>query len=42
MLKEQENKCLSTTAWLAQLGERWSVEQEVAGSNPSQTITNGL
>ena len=42
MLKEQENKRMLTTAWLAQLGERWSVEREVVGSNPGQTITNGL
>ena len=32
-----------TAAWLVQLfGERWSAEQEVAGSNPGQTNTQGL
>ena len=29
-------------AWLAQLGECRSVEQEVAGSNPSRTNTQSL
>ena len=29
-------------AWLAQLGERRSVEQEVVGSNPGRTNTQGL
>ena len=28
--------------WLAQLGERWSTEREVAGSNPGRTNTQGL
>ena len=31
-----------TVAWLAQLGECWSAEQEVAGLNPGQTNTQGL
>ena len=30
------------TAWLAQLGERRSAEQEVTGSNPGRTNTQGL
>ena len=29
-------------AWLAQLGERRSVEREAAGSNPGRTNTQGL
>ena len=29
-------------AQLAQLGERWSAEREVAGSNPGRTNTQGL
>ena len=32
----------TTAAWLAQLGERRSAEQEVAGSNPGRTNTQGL
>ena len=28
--------------WLAQLGERWSAEWEVTGSNPGRTNTQGL
>ena len=28
--------------WLAQLGERWSAEQEIVGSNPGRTNTQGL
>ena len=32
----------SQFAWLAQLGERWSAEQQVAGSNPARTNTQGL
>ena len=31
-----------SAAWLAQLGECWSAEQEDAGSNPSRTNTQGL
>ena len=31
-----------TAARLAELGERQSAEQEVMGSNPSQTNTRGL
>ena len=31
-----------TAAWLAQLGERWSAELEVAGSDPSQINIQGL
>ena len=31
-----------TVAWLAQFGERRSTEQEVAGSNPGRTKTQGL
>ena len=31
-----------TAAWLAQLGERRSVEREVTGSNPGRTNTQGL
>ena len=31
-----------TVAWLAQLGDCWSTEQEVAGLNPGQTNTQGL
>ena len=27
---------------LAQLGERWSAEREVVGSNPGRTNTRGL
>ena len=30
---------LTTATWLAQLGERRSAEQEVAGSNPARTNT---
>ena len=33
--------CMTAT-WLAQLGERWSAEQEVMGSSPSWTNTHGL
>ena len=33
---------LNTAAWLAQLGECQSAEQEVAGSNLGQTNTQGL
>ena len=29
-------------SWLAQLGERQSAEWKIAGSNPSQTTTQGL
>ena len=29
-------------AWLAHLGERWSGEREVTGSNPGRTNTQGL
>ena len=29
-------------AWLVQLGERRSAEQEVAGSNPGRANTQGL
>ena len=32
----------SQFAWLAQLGERWSAERQVAGSNPGRTNTQGL
>ena len=31
-----------TAAWLAQLGERRSIERQVAGSNPSRTNTEAL
>ena len=31
-----------SAAWLAQLGERRSAEQEDMGSNPSRTNTQGL
>ena len=31
-----------TAAWLAQLGERWSAEREVAGSNFGRTNAKGL
>ena len=31
-----------TAAWLAQLGERWSAEREVTGSNPGRINTQGL
>ena len=37
-----EIKGIGTAAWLAQLGERRSVEREVAGSNPGRTNTQGL
>ena len=41
--KERNLGCvIHTAAWLAQLGERRSVEGEVAGSNPSWTKTQGL
>ena len=30
---------IHTTAWLAQLGEQWSAEREVAGSIPGWTNT---
>ena len=33
--------CMTATL-LAQLGERWSAEQEVMGSSPSWTNTHGL
>ena len=33
---------LFTAAWLAQSGEHRSVEQEVAGSSPGRTNTQGL
>jgi len=29
-------------AWLAQLGERWSAEREIVGSNPGRTNTQDL
>ena len=32
----------STAAWLAQLGERWSAEWKVTGSNPGWTNPQGL
>ena len=32
--------CKSTTAWLAQLGERRFAEQEVAGSIPGRTTND--
>ena len=31
-----------TVAWLAQMGEHWSAEQEVMSSSPSWTNTHGL
>ena len=31
-----------TATWLAQLGERWSAEREVTGSNPGRINTQGL
>ena len=41
--KERNLGCvIHTAAWLAQLGERRSVEREVAGSNPDRTKTQGL
>ena len=41
--KERNSGCvIHTAAWLAQLGERRSVEREVAGSNPGRTKTQGL
>ena len=41
--KERNLGCVIHTAgWLAQLGERRSVEREVAGSNPGRTKTQGL
>ena len=41
--KERNLGCvIHTAAWLAQLGERRSVEREVAGSNPGWTKTQGL
>ena len=41
--KERNLGCvIYTAAWLAQLGERRSVEREVAGSNPGRTKTQGL
>ena len=41
--KERNLGCVIYTAvWLAQLGERRSVEREVAGSNPGRTKTQGL
>ena len=30
---------VQAAAWLAQLGERWSAEREVGGSNPGRTNT---
>ena len=33
---------ISTAAWLAQLGERRSAEQEVTGSKPCRTNTQAL
>ena len=33
---------LNAAAWLAQLGELRSAEQEVAGSSPGRTNTQGL
>ena len=33
---------ISTAAWLAQLGERRSAEQEVVGSSSGRTNTQGL
>ena len=35
-------RVIHTAAWLARLGERRSVEREVAGSNPGRTKTQGL
>ena len=41
--KERNLGCvIHTAASLAQLGERRSVEREVAGSNPGRTKTQGL
>ena len=41
--KEKNLGCvIHTAAWLARLGERRSVEREVAGSNPGRTKTQGL
>ena len=41
--KERNLGCvIHTAAWLARLGERRSVEREVAGSNPGRTKTQGL
>ena len=41
--KERNLGCvIYTAAWLAQLGERRSVEREVAGSNPGWTKPQGL
>ena len=37
-----QNSSPKTAAWLAQLGECRSDEQEVAGSNPGRTNTQGL
>lgn len=31
-----------TIAWLAQMGEHWTAEQEVMSSSPSWTNTHGL
>ena len=39
---EIQNRVQGTATWLAQLGERWSAEREVAGSNPGRTNTQGL
>ena len=36
-----ETRCVTAT-WLAQLGGRWSAEQEVMGSSPSWTNTHGV
>ena len=33
---------LLSATWLAQLGERWSAEREVAGSNPGLTNNQGF
>ena len=37
-----QNSSPKTAAWLAQLGECRSAEQEVAGSNTGQTNAQGL
>ena len=36
------NLNVNAAAWLAQLGELQSAEQEVAGSSPGRTNTQGL
>ena len=41
-MNEKSNMCRKYVALLGQLGERWSAEREVAGSNPGRTNTQEI